>query len=142
MFIAYILYHFKTPFHKFLEYAGEHPEKKLLLKTVRVRRPLTNKLCSIHWFQVPCYELQGKTSCKCQVVSCKKKQETGVGGCGFVVGKSKKTWLTVERFVVLRGKPVVRSRARVCSSFLDFWRWKDRYTPRTRQTIKDRLPGY
>ncbi len=44
MFIAYILYHHKTPFHKFPEYADKHPEKKLLPKAVRVRRPLANKL--------------------------------------------------------------------------------------------------
>jgi len=31
------------------------------------------------------------------------KHKNGVGGCGFVVGKSKRTWFTVERFTVRRG---------------------------------------
>ncbi|MDD4825433.1 MAG: hypothetical protein PHV27_04155 [Mesotoga sp.] len=34
------------------------------------------------------------------------------------VSKSKRNWLTVERFTVRRGKPVIRSRAKICSSFL------------------------
>jgi len=48
------------------------------------------------WSSVP--------SCKFQDASCKRKHKNGVGGCGFVVGKSKRTWLTVERFTVLRAE--------------------------------------
>jgi hypothetical protein len=34
------------------------------------------------------------------------------------VRKSKRNWLTVERFSVRREDPVLRSRTRICSSFL------------------------
>jgi hypothetical protein len=58
-----------------------------------------------------------RISCKLQVVSCKKNKNRG---WGYGVGgrKSNRNWFAVERLSVFRGKPVIRYRARISSSFL------------------------
>mgnify|MGYP007056063773 CR=1 FL=1 len=53
-----------------------------------------------------------------RTVASSKRQDVRINdevrGRWLRVGKSKRNWLTVERFSVLRGEPVARSRARIC----------------------------